>query len=284
MDDLVRNLPHEARVLDLGAGAGSFGYESTDAIVIAVDLDFPTQCQNAEGRMIGRSEALPLSASSFDVVVCNHTLEHFELLREALFEISRILKDGGHLWVAVPDGFCLDDTLYRFLFEGGGHVNRFTLQSLIDEVEAATRLRALSFKKLYTGFVYLNPPDAEKLQYYPRRARILGKIPPAFLEFMLRWLNFLTRSWDRVFRSNTSQYGWGVVFQAIPRESDPSPRSTIQSLSQIPRDVNVCFSCGAGHPRETLRDLMKKSLFWTTYTCPCCGKINFYSKQLDGGQ
>ena len=45
MDELVRHLSGSTRVLDLGAGGGSFAYDSTQAKVIAADLAFPSRAQ-----------------------------------------------------------------------------------------------------------------------------------------------------------------------------------------------------------------------------------------------
>jgi predicted SAM-dependent methyltransferase len=73
-------------------------------------------------------------------VICHHTLEHFDGYRETLAEISRILDPKGWLWIAVPNGYGFDDALYRAVFSGGGHVNRFTYDSLIQDVERITSL------------------------------------------------------------------------------------------------------------------------------------------------
>ncbi len=275
MDDLVRDLPSQARVLDLGAGGGSFSYDSTPAAVLAVDLDFPDVGQNSAGRMIGDSGSIPLKDGGVDVVVCNHTLEHFENLSRALQEINRVLKPGGRLWAAVPNGFSLDDGLYRFLFRGGGHVNRFSLQSFIDSIESGTQLRALRCKKLYTGFVYLNPPDSQKLPYYPKPARYLALVPPGLLRWSIRWLNYAARCLDFVFRTNLSQYGWGLVFERKGPACESEPTQS-NSLESIPSDVNVCFSCGAGHPTDNLRSRSSRRILLKTYACGNCGTRNLY--------
>lgn len=271
MDELVRELSPDSRVLDLGAGGGSFDYSSTAAGVVAVDLAFPKRSQPSLGRLIGNSDSLPLPNESIDVVVCNHTLEHFERPRRAMAEIGRVLKKGGHVWIAVPDGFLLDDRLYRFVFAGGGHVNRFSLDSLIQMARSSASLGAVRFKKLHTGFVYLNPPDPEKLPHYPRRARLLAKVPPKALEWILRWLNYAVRIGDGLLGTRLSQYGWGVVFQN--QTGDKAARPPVET----PADKNVCFRCGAGHPSASLTPLLRPLLFWRVYDCPCCGARNIFA-------
>ena len=188
MEILTHNLPASARVLDLGAGGGSFSYRSTPAGVIAIDLAFPDQAQDCFARVVADAGCLPLRDHSIDVVICNNTLEHFDRAHDTVLEIDRVLGSGGHLWVSVPNGFSFDDGLYRFVFKGGGHVNRFTLSSLLRTIESGTHLSAQSYKMLYSGFVYLSPPPAEKLVHFPRRARVLSYFPPRLLELVLRWV------------------------------------------------------------------------------------------------
>ena len=267
MDHLVRDLSAPARVLDLGSGGGSFDYSSTSSGVVAVDIAFPIPIQGALGQVCASSSALPLKDESVDLVVSNHTLEHFAELDCALTEVDRVLKEEGALWVAVPDSSCLDDILYRWVFEGGGHVNLFTLDSLIWTVEARTGLRVREFKKLFSGFVYLSPPDPEKLAHFPPRARWLGMVPPALLRFGLRWLNYLTRLCDGWLSTRLSQYGWGVVFQ---KSKEPIPMIELKS------DVNVCFRCGTGHPDSTLVSVVSRKLLWRTYNCSSCAEKNLY--------
>ncbi len=267
MDHLVRDLPASARVLDLGSGAGSFDYASTSSGVVAVDLAFPAPIQGKLGQVCATSSALPLQTGSVDLVVSNHTLEHFAELDRALIEVDRVLKGEGTLWVAVPDSACLDDILYRWVFEGGGHVNPFTLASLISTVESRTGLRAREFKRLCSGFVYLSPPDPEKLAHFPRRARFLGIVPGAVLRFGLRWLNYATRLCDAWFSTRFSQYGWGVVFC---KSIEPA------AMVELECDVNVCFRCGTGHPDSTLSRVSSRRLLWKTFRCSVCGEKNLY--------
>jgi SAM-dependent methyltransferase len=280
MYELVCNLGRENLVLDLGAGAGSFNYGATQAQVIALDACYPLRCQSDAGRIIGVSQAIPIKTGSVDVVISNHTLEHFENLSAALLEIDRILKPGGHLWAAVPDGSAFDDRLYRYLFAGGGHVNRFTLQSLIETVESQTHLRAAKYKKLYSGFVYLNPPASEKLVHYPYPARHLDKVPPRVLEFLLRWFNYLVRMADGMLGASLSLYGWGIVFRRSGETSNPA-RTEVKRVPRMPADTNVCFACGSGHQESVLLPILKAFLFFKFYNCPCCGKKNLFSRALE---
>ncbi len=270
MDHLIRDLPASSRVLDLGSGGGSFDYGSTKSGIVAMDVSFPAGAQEALGRICANSSAIPLRTRSVDLVVCNHTLEHFEQLDSSLSEIDRVLKHQGALWVAVPDARCLDDILYRWVFKGGGHVNQFTLTSLLSRIEDRTGLRGREFKKLFSGFVYLNPPDPERLRHFPWRARWLGIVPAGLLRFALRWGNYLTRLYDRWLPGGLSQYGWAVVFE---RGENTGP------LKELESDVNVCFRCGAGHPGKVLAPKIFRRRLWRAYRCMVCGERNLYVGQ-----
>ena len=56
--------------------------------------------------------SLPFDSGSFDVVICNHVLEHIDDDRKALNEIHRILKPGSWAILQVPISQKLEETFY----------------------------------------------------------------------------------------------------------------------------------------------------------------------------
>src|SRR3972149_9249249 len=48
---------------------------------------------------------LPFIDSSFDVILCSHTLEHVDNTMFTMYEFNRVLRVGGHLIVVFPYGF-----------------------------------------------------------------------------------------------------------------------------------------------------------------------------------
>ena len=104
-------------------------------------------------------------------------MEHFADYKTALVEIGRVLKSDGWLWVAVPNGSALDDTLYRFLFSGGGHVNRFSHDNLVEEIRQITGMKLVAQCDLFSSFIYLQKPSPEVLQHFPPKARVFGRYP-----------------------------------------------------------------------------------------------------------
>jgi len=52
----------------------------------------------------GTMTALPYKSDKFQIVIMKHVLEHTHYPQMALLEVRRVLKSGGGLFIAVPDG------------------------------------------------------------------------------------------------------------------------------------------------------------------------------------
>lgn len=99
--DLRAILPDlEGRILDVGCGDKP--YEGWLNLKKAECVGLDTYAGPGIDLVIRPSEAWPLPASSFDVIVCTQVLEHVADLNEMLKEMARALKRGGLLLVTVP--------------------------------------------------------------------------------------------------------------------------------------------------------------------------------------
>jgi 2-polyprenyl-6-hydroxyphenyl methylase / 3-demethylubiquinone-9 3-methyltransferase len=99
------------RVLDVGAGGGFLSIEMAQrgAHVTALDLaPRALMAARAEasrrtlvmGAVAASAEAVPLRDAGFDLVVCADVLPHIVDKKPVLDELARLVKPGGHLFVA----------------------------------------------------------------------------------------------------------------------------------------------------------------------------------------
>ena len=272
LDNLLTTFGRDQIAVDLGCGRGSFHYESYPCRVIGIDVQLPAADLYRDGARIeyvcADSSGIPLADKSVDAVFSHHTMEHFPDYRKTLKEIDRVLKDGGLLWIAIPNGYSLDDALYRMVFAGGGHVNRFTHEGLISAVHELTRFRLKQEVDLYSSFIYLRKPTAKELQHFPASARPLYEMPTGFNVAGVLAINAVTRVADKLFGSRLSQYGWGFVFGR--EEAVLPPLHTAY--------FNVCSKCGSGIPADALRSRSTtKTVFGLgIYNCQNCEQTNSY--------
>ena len=110
--DLRRVMPairaeHE-RILDVGCGAGQTLIASTlGANVTALGIDCDLRALRLGRRLdprirfiCSKGEALPLGSEYFDLVISRVALPYMDT-RPALGEMTRVLKPGGTIWIAL---------------------------------------------------------------------------------------------------------------------------------------------------------------------------------------
>lgn len=262
---LIRNLPAGARVLDLGAGPGSFHCERLDLTVVRVDLERPHKLGQGS-YVLADAARLPFAPASFDLVVSNHSLEHFTELDATVREIGRVVKRDGALYVAVPDATTLADRIYRWLGRGGGHVNPFrSPEEVATPVNRFTGLPLRSTIVLFSSFSFLNrhnfvtPP--------PRRIALFAFGNELFLAVAM----WVLRGIDRRCGTGLSRYGWAFQFGNAAR-TEPAEAW-----------VNVCVRCGSGHSEPYLRkfaSIRKRAGLFPAYRCPECGGFNLLTPEI----
>ena len=263
MLELVQAIPPGSRVLDLGAGPGSFQTERSDLLIVRVDL--AVRSTRVPGAWVSADAAhLPFASNTFDLVISNHSLEHFPELDRTLSEIGRVVKPGAVLYVAVPDASTLTDRIYRWLARGGGHVNPFRSPDEVTRlVEDRTGLPHRATRVLFTSLSFLNahnfvaPP--------PRRIILFARGNENFLATF----TWLLRALDRRFGSRLSQYGWSFYFGNVdlPRSLEPW--------------INVCVRCGSGFSEAWLRKTGAVGPIpgaFDRYLCPRCGGRNRFTR------
>ncbi len=259
MHEILKHLPADAFVLDLGCATGSFGPENTLATAIRLDQDIPAGGVST-AFVRGDASRLPFADGRFAALVSNHSLEHFDELEAALLEMGRVVDRDGALFIAVPDASTLTDKVYRWLARGGGHVNPFTsAPELVSRIEKATGLPHIGTRVLYSSMSFLNSKNAPHPR--PRRLLLLG----GGTEWSLCLYTWLSRRLDRLLNTRTSVYGWALYFGNLRGSIDTEVWP------------NVCVRCGSGVPGSCLtgKSLVRRIFPGIeVYSCPYCGATN----------
>jgi len=111
--EFIRKYVKEGALLDFGANWGYEVWQFSAAGFSA--MGYEVSLKRAEfGRgnlginIITESSELDLYHSRFDLIFVNHVLEHIEDIRTALIRLNRLLKEGGYLFLFLPN--CTDIT------------------------------------------------------------------------------------------------------------------------------------------------------------------------------
>lgn len=105
---------------------------------------------------------LPFASGSFDVVLCNHVIEHVPDLPTALSELRRVLRPRGLLIIGVPNEGCLmGRARNRFIQPWIGrttdHVHFFTVQTLAEALRiGGLRVQQLERETFFFPCSYVN--------------------------------------------------------------------------------------------------------------------------------
>jgi ubiquinone/menaquinone biosynthesis C-methylase UbiE len=152
LDDLRRmapDLPTGCVVLDIGTGQGQSLRELTAAFspsmihALDPDPDFSelvaenvSACASPVTLHPVHAERIDLPDASVDLVFCHQSLHHIVGQEEALGEMYRVLRPGGHLLLAESCARYIRSWTIRFLFRHPMHVQR-TATEYLDMLRAA---------------------------------------------------------------------------------------------------------------------------------------------------
>jgi ubiquinone/menaquinone biosynthesis C-methylase UbiE len=124
-------------------------------------LDFLESISNKKTNFIsGSAYSLPFSDNTFDLVVCSEVLEHLHEYKDAIAEISRVMKPGGKFLASVPAEF--PEKICWFLSKDyqnqpGGHLRIFNKRNLINEITANDFIYGTSerFHSIHSAYWWL---------------------------------------------------------------------------------------------------------------------------------
>lgn len=155
LGEVARQVPRPVRILDAGCGDGInlIGLREI-AAQLGVEVDIcacdynPVRVERAKRlgfmRIVKHCalDDMPFGDQSFDMVLCNHVLEHIPELGSALNGLRRVTASKGILVVNVPNEGCAfaqfrNRVLQPFLMQQTDHVQFFTRRDLGKYLRAA---------------------------------------------------------------------------------------------------------------------------------------------------
>jgi SAM-dependent methyltransferase len=165
-DNVARQLPPGARILDIGSGDGEILEAFRDRGFAALGVDPDPRSREfcaARGLMVlpGTAEDPPdaLQGHQFDLVVMSHSLEHCLDPARAVDTVARLLAPGGLAYVEVPNAGCRHFETFRQcseMFDAPRHLWFFNQQALLRLAED----RGFTVAALhYNGFTRLFTPS-----------------------------------------------------------------------------------------------------------------------------
>lgn len=152
----VRHLPlqREGRLLDVGAGAGSFvaymrtcgwAAEGIDPDPAAVEVARAAEVPVRQATISEMDDAAHLAL--YDAITLNHVIEHLHDPVGTLRVCRRLLKPTGVLWLATPNLLSISHSIYRGSWvhlDPPRHLVLFTPEALNEALEKAG-FRAIRF-------------------------------------------------------------------------------------------------------------------------------------------
>lgn len=158
----ILNIKEKNTVLDLGTGSGYLAFamakKHPESEIIGLDIVEDALEENRKKAINQNIKnvsfvsydgiILPFENDSFDFITTRYALHHFPKIEETFFEIARVLKKGGHFFLADPTPN--DDDLGRFVDEymqmkKDGHIKYYTK----DEFEALAIKAGLKLTGLF---------------------------------------------------------------------------------------------------------------------------------------
>jgi SAM-dependent methyltransferase len=191
-------------VLDVGCGEGRFcrllAQRGLDAIGIdpAESLIREAERLHSDGEYrVGGAEQLPFEDESFDLVVAYLSLIDIPDIKQAIHEISRVLRPGGHLLIANLNSFwsAANPTGWRADPDG---TPRFIIDHYMDERSdwiGWGNLRVLNWHRPLSTYMTLLLRAGLQLRYFDEPLPHGGDAEQ--LEMSRRVPGFLIMDWER---------------------------------------------------------------------------------------
>lgn len=161
----------DASVLDIGCGVGDFLWHAQKRGCKVTGIEPSDDAKAIAEKRLGfrpldPSQSQELPSASFDVITMWHVLEHVDDLKSQISELSRLLKPGGRLVLALPNFKSYDAVYYKdkwAAWDVPRHLNHFckdSIKAIFSETDLEiTEIQRLKWDSYYISFLsekYLN--------------------------------------------------------------------------------------------------------------------------------
>lgn len=212
VEDVARNLPNGASILDAGAGECVYKRMFSHGNYKAIDLAVGENRWNY-GNLdyVGHLHEMPIEDGTFDAVLCTQVLEHLEWPRESVKEMHRVLKPGGKLFMTAPMAHPEHQTPYDFF-----RYTSYGIESICSQA-GFRDIKISPFGGLWVRWAYELPrglsifpsagirggtPCMTGIALYP--VRLVAQALVHLLQLALLWC-------DRFDKKKDDPFGWGCV-------------------------------------------------------------------------
>lgn len=182
------SLPDAARILDAGAGEGSYRNHFLRHRYIGLDLGVGDQRWDYSALdVLGDLSSLPFATGTFDAAVNIVTLEHVRDPQRVLNELARVLKPGARLLLVVPHEWEVHQHPHDFF--------RYTRYG-VAELARTAGMRVISLEDGGGYFRLLARRLLGGAQFFPRPLNLLWLIAVAPAALLLPLLDSLDKQRD----------------------------------------------------------------------------------------
>jgi SAM-dependent methyltransferase len=149
-------------LLDLGCGSVplyDFYREKTTSIT-CIDWESTEHKQIHIDIFCDLTKPIPLPDNSFDTIICTDVLEHIPVPYELMKEISRLLRPGGKLFLAVPFYYCLHEEPHDYFRYTKHALTRFCTENKLRvlKIEEYGGAPEIIVDVMYKTYDFLNLP------------------------------------------------------------------------------------------------------------------------------